>query len=374
MQSNSSYRTCFQRDRARIIHSDGFRKLEYKTQLFVNGADEYYRTRLTHSLEVAQISRDIARYLKLDEDLAESIALAHDLGHTPFGHVGEHALDLANKDCCGFNHNVQAFRIVTMTEKCYLDFDGLNLTYETLEGIIQHEALPKQNPSYAYIFEFAEEHKLDINSMPSLESQVASIADEIAYINHDLEDVLRAELVTIYDIAELPIFNNAANNIKNFSHTVKNIDNLRLIKVMTSYVINYLINDLLNTTIKNIEKYKINNIDDVKKHDKYLVSLSDSTLASKSIIKKFFQDKIFSNVKIKQTSIKIHKIINRLYRLYFNEPEYLPTEWYQAIENEQDSIKKSRILCDYISGMTDQYAIRKYDQLFNINANIGLIT
>jgi len=344
-------RTEFQRDRDRIVHSTGFRRLEYKTQVFVNHEGDLFRTRLTHSLEVAQIGRSIARVLALNEDLTEAIALAHDLGHTPFGHAGQDALHECMHAHGGFEHNLQSLRVVDQLEEHYAEFDGLNLCYETREGILKH--CSKENAK-----QLGEIGERFLNGRrPSLEAQLANLADEIAYNNHDVDDGLRSGLITLEQLAEVELFERHAVIVRK---AYPEINERRLVHEIVRRMINALVMDLLQTTQQRISDHKPQSIDDVRNSGE-LIAFSDSMRAESKALKKFLYDNLYRHYQVMRMSEKAKRIIRELFDAFMAEPRLLPTA-HQAKAQEH----LPRTVADYIAGMTDRYAMREHRRLFAV--------
>ena len=361
-ESPTPYRNEFQRDKDRIIHSNGFRRLEYKTQVFVNHQGDHYRNRLTHSLEVSIIARSLARALNLSEDLAEGISLSHDLGHTPFGHSGEDALKECMKNYGGFSHNAQVIKLLTHLENRYADFNGLNLTWEILEGIAKHNGpllgdIPKAIEIYNNI------NDLDLKNYSSAESQLASLSDDIAYVVHDLEDGVRSRLLSIEDLRSIDVINNSINLI-NSKHS--NLSAPIMIYEIGRHLTHILIEDLLTRTRLNIKKFNINTIDDVRKLGKPLIDFSDEIKSLITQLKQLLFKKVYKHHKIVALTLKCQRIVKELFHMYFESPLLLPEKWSQNI-CKNDDINKAVIIADYISGMTDRYAIKEYQSFFNIN-------
>ena len=347
------YRSFYQRDRDRIIHSTSFRRLKYKTQVFVYDEGDHYRTRLTHSLEVSQISRSISRYLKLNEDLSEAISLAHDLGHPPFGHAGEKILDYCIRDHGGFNHNIHSIRLVTELEKAYQNFDGLNLSINTIDGIVKHNGpnyLVKENldllPNLNKI------KKINFYKQSSLESQISALSDDIAYNNHDIDDGIRAGLFTINDIKDLPIVGEV---IKKKNKQFKNEKLLR--NEIIRSIINFMVTDLILYTKKKIKNLKINTIEDVYKSSDFIVSFSPKLISANNQIREFLRVNMYENKSVKEMTNKAEIIIKNLYMyLIKNNKRFIP----------QDVKKKwglERSVSDFIAGMTDKFAIDLYNKI-----------
>lgn len=339
------YRTEFQRDRDRIIHSKAFRRLEYKTQVFINHEGDHYRTRLTHTMEVAQITRSIARALRLNEDLAEALALAHDLGHTPFGHSGEKEFNDLMKDEGGFEHNRQSLRVVEKLEERYDNFPGLNLTWETREGIIKHSS--KNHPEVKM---FAPDEN------PSLEAQIIDFADEIAYNNHDLDDGLSSGFLDIKDIKKLSIWEIAIASIGE-----KNIpkDNKLLINKIIRTIINLLVTDFIDTFISNIKKLSIKNYYDVRKASGLTAGFSRQIQEANHELKNLLNKKLYQHYKVVRMGIKTQKLIRELFNLYLEFPNALPGDHYKRIKT--DGLKQT--ISDYIAGMTDRFALEEHQKL-----------
>ncbi len=347
------YRSFYQRDRDRIIHSTSFRRLKYKTQVFVYDEGDHYRTRMTHTLEVSQISRSISRYLKLNEDLSEAISLAHDLGHPPFGHAGEEILNYCIRDHGGFNHNIHSIRLVTELEKAYQNFDGLNLSINTIDGIVKHNGpnyLVKKNldllPNLNKI------KKINFYNQSSLESQISALSDDIAYNNHDIDDGIRAGLFSINDIKELPIIGEI---IKKKNKQFKNEKLLR--NEIIRSIINFMVTDLILHTKKKIKKLKIKTIEDVYKSGDFLVSFSPKLISANNQIREFLRSNMYENKSVKKMTNKAEIIIKNLY-IYLiknNKKFILP-----------DLKKKwglERSVSDFIAGMTDKFAIDLYNKI-----------
>ncbi|MFK5926213.1 MAG: deoxyguanosinetriphosphate triphosphohydrolase [Desulfuromusa sp.] len=343
-------RLAFERDRDRIIHCAAFRRLEYKTQVFVNHEGDYYRTRLTHSLEVAQIARGIARNLHLNEDLVEALALSHDLGHTPFGHTGEHVLKRLMKDFGGFEHNQQSLRIVELLEQRYPGFDGLNLSWETREGIIKHSSDYDQAGREA-IKPYRPEDRA------TLEGQIIDLADEIAYNNHDIDDGLKAGYISLNDLEEVELWQQTYLMIgKKFS----GLDDKRHILQTISYLIGDLMHDLVNTTTGNLKKYNIATLEDIREQPENLVSFSLRMSELNQQLKKFLYQRLYRHSKVERMRVKAERFLTLLFENYMENPTLLP-------ERHQLRFEKygtERVICDYIASMTDRYAQDEYKKLY----------
>jgi len=341
------YRTVFQRDRDRIIHSTAFRRLQYKTQVFVNYEGDHYRTRLTHTLEVLQISKTIARSLNLNEDLVEAIALAHDIGHPPFGHSGEKTLHNLMKGYGGFEHNRQALRIVDYLEERYPNFRGLNLTWEVREGIIKHTT----------IYDTPEIDSFDLNKNASLETQVVNASDEIAYNNHDLDDGITSGLISMEEIDKIELWKSAYMKVeRRYPELNKKIKKSLIIREL----INMYVSDLLNETEKNLKRYKIKSPEDARNIDQKIVSNSASFNRKKEQISNFLFDNLYNHPHVIRMSDKADRFIKQLFTVYVNKPKLIPTEFLKLVE--KDGVY--RVICDYIAGMTDRFALNEYKKLF----------
>ena len=354
-ENENSIRSPYQRDRDRIIHSSSFRRLKHKTQVFVNTEGDHYRTRLTHSMEVSQIARTLARVLGLNEDLSETLSLAHDLGHTPFGHAGEEALNQCMTKYGGFDHNIQALRIVTSIENKYYKFNGLNLTIETLEGLIKHNGPIKNLTLHKSILKKnLFNKKISFNSFPSLETQVAAISDDIAYNNHDLEDGLRAGLFTISKIKTIPFLSELINkhikNIKKFRREV-------VINQIIRDLINLMVVDVLKTTNKNLKKINPSTIKDIYNHDSLIVDFSSKMKTLDKQIKYFLMRNMYNHPKVLVNTNKGKKIIKDLFKFISKNPKkYIDKNLFKKE-------KKERVISDFIAGMTDRYAINIHKKI-----------
>ena len=350
-------RTEFQRDRDRIIHSTAFRRLEYKTQVFINHEGDLYRTRLTHSLEVAQIARSISRALHLNEDLTEAIALAHDLGHTAFGHAGQDALHRCMKNYGGFEHNLQSLRVVDHLEEKYPDFDGLNLMFDTREGILKHCSL-KNAQAMGKIGQ-----RFITRAQPSLEAQLTNIADEIAYNNHDVDDGLRSGLITITQLQEIDLFN------RHYLHVDKKFPQLsskRKAQETIRRMINQLASDLIDRTLDNINQSAIKTIDDVRSNNKPLVAFSKPLKTQMAELKSFLHANLYQHQQVNKMSQYADKVISNLFTSFFNNPHLLPDEHRDKAlmkKNLAGNEAFARVISDYIAGMTDRYAEIEYQRI-----------
>jgi dGTPase len=350
-EAESPARNAFQRDRDRIIHSTAFRRLEYKTQVFVNHEGDLFRTRLTHSLEVAQLARGIARTLNLHEDLTEAIALAHDLGHTPFGHAGQDALNDCMKDFGGFEHNLQSLRVVDKLEQRYAEFDGLNLTFELREGILKHCSIKNAKQLGEVGLRFINK------TNPSLEAQITNFADEIAYNNHDIDDGLRSGLITIEQLQSVDLFASQLDLVKT---KYPKIEQKRLIHETIRRMINVLVVDLCTQTTKNIEKLQPKNISDIRGAP-YLAGFSADMAAKNLSLKQFLRKNLYQHYKVNRMSAKAERIIRELFAVFFADIGLMPHEF-----QEYAKADKARAVADYIAGMTDRFAIREHKRLFAV--------
>ena len=356
IDENISTRSPYSRDRDRIIHSNSFRKLKHKTQVFIESDSDYYRTRLTHSLEVAQISRSLCRALKLDEDLGEVVSLAHDLGHPPFGHNGERALNLCMESFGGFNHNDQTLRVITKIEKRHPDFEGLNLSWESLEGIVKHNGIILKDIPF-HINSYNNIHNLLLKTNPHLESQIAAISDDVAYNNHDVEDAIRAGLINTNSLKEINYFNQI---IKKLYDRFPNIENNILTYQILRTSISQMINDIINNSLNMINKFNIQSINDVKSHNFFLISMSDAIKKECSDIRSFLYENVYNHPKLLKKRSNAENIIFKIFKYYKKNFEKLPKDWLLKSELEI----QERIICDYVSGMTDRYASKLYRSIY----------
>ena len=368
-EPDSATRTCFQRDRDRIIHSAAFRRLEYKTQVFVNHEGDFFRTRLTHSLEVSQIARSVCRALSLNEDLGEALALAHDLGHPPFGHAGEDALQELMAPYDGFDHNAQSLRVVTLLEASYANFLGLNLTWETLEGVVKHNGpLVKNGKSYAElpsaVVEYNAKHDLELHTYASAEAQVAAIADDVAYNNHDIDDGLRARLFTINDLADVPLVGPVFAEVKK---TYPDLDESRIIHESVRRMIGEMVIDLLVETKARLDDLNPKTPDDIRGSHTPIAGFSDTMRANDAASKKFLFENMYRHYKLNRMTSKAKRVVKELFKLLIKEPECLPYEL-QVRFKKSDSTEMARVVADYIAGMTDRYALDEYQNLFDVQA------
>ena len=354
-ENKSKLRSPYQRDRDRILHSTAFRRLKHKTQVFVNTTGDHYRTRITHSLEVSQIARTLAKYFNLNEDLAETLSLAHDLGHTPFGHAGEEALNECMKRNGGFDHNIQTVRIVTLLENRYYNFKGLNLSIETLDGLVKHNGPVKNKIKYNKILgkNFFKQ-KINFNNSPSLEAQIASISDDIAYNSHDLEDGLKANLFKLNDIKRIPILNvllkKHINKIKKYPHDI-------VLRQIVREIIDEMVRDVIFNTQKNIKKNKIKSVKDIYKSKYPLVCFSNKMKKFDTTIKKFLKKNMYYNKNVIHKTNLGKKIVKKLFFIIKKNPK----KYIKFDKSNNADIERS--ICDFIAGMTDRYAINLYNKI-----------
>ncbi len=364
-EPESPTRTAFARDRDRIIHSTAFRRLKGKTQVFVANEGDYFRTRLTHSLEVAQIARSLAHSLNLDVDLAETIALSHDLGHPPFGHAGEDELHRCMLPWGGFDHNVQTFRVITRLEIRYPAWEGLNLTWETLEGIIKHNGPVTHHmgePSWKAIADFNDQWDLRPDSFASLEAQCAAIADDIAYNNHDVDDGLRAGLFTIDDLLDVPMIGPALKSVR---VDWPNIDDRLLRLEGVRRMIGIMIGDVLTETRKRLVDDRIETAEDVRSAKRQIVQFSRGVNDDLSRLRGFLFARMYKHYKLNRTRSYAKRTLSEMFNLFMSEPDVLPTDWFERVVAKDTEAARARVICDYIAGMTDAFAIDEHRKLFS---------
>ncbi|MFJ6023447.1 deoxyguanosinetriphosphate triphosphohydrolase [Brevundimonas sp. NPDC092305] len=367
----SRTRNAFARDRDRIIHCTAFRRLKEKTQVFVAHEGDHYRTRLTHSLEVSQIARSLAHALRLDTDLAETVALAHDLGHPPFGHAGEDELQAQMQPWGGFDHNVQTFRVVTKLEERYPRFDGLNLSWETVEGVIKHNGPVThklEEPSWKAIADYAPGWDLRLDTFASLEAQAAAIADDIAYNNHDVDDGVQAGLFTLEDLADVPLIGPVLDDVR---RDWPAIDARMLRLEAVRRMIGVMVEDVLAETERRIEAASIRSTEDVRTADRTLVAFSPAMLADLGVLRRFLFERMYRHYRVNRTRSQARRILAEMFQLFMAEPETMPPEWSgKALSG--DEAKRARAVCDYIAGMTDRYAIEEHRKLFSLDLALDL--
>ncbi len=363
-ETESPTRTCYSRDRDRIIHSSAFRRLKHKTQVFVQHEGDYFRTRLTHSLEVAQLARSLARSLAVNEDLAEALALAHDLGHTPFGHAGEEALNAATRDIGGFDHNAHALRLVTKLEHRYADFDGLNLTWETLEGLVKHNG-PITGDIPAPIAGFDQRWPLDLKHWPGLEAQLAALADDIAYLNHDIDDGLRAGLFAIDDLAEAPL---AGGHVRAVRAHYGETELSRFVGELIRTLMSALIDDLLSETRQRLAAAGPQSVADIRDAGHALAGFSAATEAQIRALKQFLFARMYRHPRVMEPMAGAQAVIAELFQILSAEPGLLPADWTAQCGAAGDSATR-RVVRDYIAGMTDNYALMEHARLTGASRN-----
>ena len=367
-EAESATRTVYQRDRDRIIHSTAFRRLKHKTQVFVYHEGDHYRTRLTHSLEVAQVARSIARSLALDEDLAEALALAHDLGHPPFGHAGEEALDAAMKPYGGFDHNGQTLRVVTRLEGRYAAFDGLNLTWETLEGIAKHNG-PLTAPGDAgatlpwSVAEYAELHDLALDTWPGLEAQIASLSDDIAYHAHDLDDGVRAGLFAAAELENLPLVGPIVVEV-GAAHP--GLETGRLMHETIRRLIDRMVTDAMDETRRRIDAARPGSAAQVRGFGAPLAGFSEEMEEHNKALKSFLFDRMYRHFRVNRMTSKARRVVTDLFSFLHADPGCLPDDWRQPAETA-DEVARAHQVSDYIAGMTDRYALDEHRRLFDLN-------
>jgi dGTPase len=362
-ETESPTRTAYQRDRDRIIHCGAFRRLKYKTQVFVYGEGENYRTRLTHSLEVSQIARSLARFTGVNEDLAEALALAHDLGHTCFGHAGEDALQECMADYNGFDHNAQSLRIVTKLEHRYAAFDGLNLTWEALEGLVKHNGpvTGARKPIPGAIVEYNATHDLELNGWPGPEAQIAAISDDIAYNAHDFDDGLRAGLFPLEAVMELPLMGKILREV---SDKYPSVERSRLIHESLRRLIAAMVDDVIFETQRRFARAKIKSVADVRALGSALVGFSDETAAAEKALKTFLFANMYRHTRVNRMTSKARRVVHDLFTLLLNEPQLLPDDWRDESDAPKN-LKTARRVADYIAGMTDRFALDEHSRLFD---------
>ena len=355
----STFRSPFQRDRDRIIHSSAFRRLKHKTQVFVEHEGDYYRTRLTHTIEVAQVARTIAGALGLNVELAEAVALAHDLGHPPFGHTGEDALHELMAPYGGFDHNAQALRIVTDLERHYAEFDGLNLTWETLEGIAKHNG-PVEPPFPVALAEYNARHDLELDTYASAEAQVAAIADDVAYNHHDLHDGLRAGLFTEADLCELPVTGPAFAEV---DRLYPGLETMRRRHEALRRVFGVMVEDVIAVAEARLGAAEPKSADEIRAMGTTIIRFSKKLYQELKAIRSFLFHHMYRAPSVMTERARVTAVVNELFPLFLSRPERLPDEWQADAERAEDEAALARVVCDYISGMTDRFAIQEHARL-----------
>ncbi|MDE0851024.1 deoxyguanosinetriphosphate triphosphohydrolase, partial [Yoonia sp.] len=355
-EEESAFRSPFQRDRDRIIHASAFRRLKHKTQVFVEHEGDYFRTRLTHSIEVAQVARTVAASLDLNVELTEAVALAHDLGHTPFGHTGEEALDALMAPYGGFDHNAQALRIVTDLERHYAEWDGLNLTWETLEGIAKHNGPVTGDIPYA-LTAYNEIHDLELHTHASAEAQVAALADDIAYNNHDLHDGLRAELFSTDDLAELPILHDCFARV---DHKYPGLNYYRRRHEALRRFFGILVEDVIVLARRNLADLNPANVHDIRHAGRMVIQFTPEIWTDLKVIRQFLFERMYRAPAVIEMRIEVTEIVNSLFPFFIENPQELPKQWRKDVDAAPDHVALARIVADYIAGMTDRFAIQEH--------------
>ncbi|MBE1289013.1 MAG: deoxyguanosinetriphosphate triphosphohydrolase [Rhodobacteraceae bacterium] len=368
-EAESGHRSCFQRDRDRIIHASSFRRLKHKTQVFVEHEGDYFRTRLTHSIEVAQVARTMARALGANEDLTEAIALAHDLGHTPFGHTGEDALCDLMAPYGGFDHNAQAIRIVTNLERHYADFDGLNLTWESLEGIAKHNG-PVAAPYPWALADYNARHDLELTTYASLEAQIAAIADDIAYNHHDLHDGLRAGLFEVADIMALPLVGPCFGEVDT---AYPDIDPTRRRHEALRRFFGVLVEDVIAYATTALGALDPASPQDIRHAGRAMVRFSDQVFADLKEVRAFLFTRMYRAPRVVETRAIVTDVVNDLFPHMMAHPDQLPRQWQAEVRAAQDDTTLARLVCDYIAGMTDRFALQTHRRIFNRDLGLGAV-
>ncbi|MDA0223810.1 MAG: deoxyguanosinetriphosphate triphosphohydrolase [Proteobacteria bacterium] len=357
-EAESAHRTAFHRDRDRIIHSSAFRRLKHKTQVFVEHEGDYFRTRLTHSIEVGQVARTISGVLGLNSELTEAVALAHDLGHTPFGHTGEDALDASMKPFGGFDHNAQAIKIVTLLERHYADFNGLNLTWETLEGLAKHNG-PVLGKVPLALADFNSQYDLELGSFASAEAQVAAISDDVAYNNHDLDDGLRAGLFNEEQIRELPIIGACYDRV---DALYPDLDFIRRRHEALRRVFGVMVEDVIAESRRLLAEANPQSVADIRGNGRQLIRFSEPLFEDLKVIRAFFFKHMYRHWKVRRMRRKAAIIVTEMFDIFFNDPGMLPDDW-QRWATSGDETKRALVIADYIAGMTDRFALDEHKKL-----------
>ncbi|HBN32662.1 MAG TPA: deoxyguanosinetriphosphate triphosphohydrolase [Rhodobacteraceae bacterium] len=357
-EAESAHRTAFQRDRDRIIHSSAFRRLKHKTQVFVEHEGDYFRTRLTHSIEVGQVARTISGVLGLNSELTEAVALAHDLGHTPFGHTGEDALDACMRPFGGFDHNAQAIKIVTLLERHYADFNGLNLTWETLEGLAKHNG-PVLGKVPLALADFNSQYDLELGSFASAEAQVAAISDDVAYNNHDLDDGLRAGLFNEEQIRELPIIGACYDRV---DALYPDLDFIRRRHEALRRVFGVMVEDVIAESRRLLAEANPQSVADIRGNGRQLIRFSEPLFEDLKVIRAFFFKHMYRHWKVRRMRRKAAIIVTEMFDIFFNDPGMLPDDW-QRWATSGDETKRALVIADYIAGMTDRFALDEHKKL-----------
>jgi dGTPase len=373
-EAESPPRSAFERDRDRVIHSSAFRRLKHKTQVFVYHEGDHYRTRLTHSIEVAQIARSVSRVLGLDEDLTEALALAHDLGHTPFGHAGERELDKLMQPFGGFDHNAQSLRIVTKLERKYANFDGLNLTWESLEGLVKHNGPLIDSRGHGVghfkdrglpqaVIEYNEAHDLNLTSYPSAEAQIAAIADDIAYNAHDIDDGLRAKLFDIIDLGDIPLVGEALSTVLKL---YPGLERSRIVHETVRRVISGMVADVTAETRKNCSGAQVKSSAAVRSQAKAVAQFSPQMSENNRVLQSFLSTRMYRHERVLEIMERAQRVVRDLFEAYMNDGTLLPPDWRDDLYAE-DSVHHARQVCDFLSGMTDRFALEQHKRLFDLD-------
>jgi dGTPase len=365
-EADSRTRTPFARDRDRIVHATAFRRLKDKTQVFVAHEGDHFRTRLTHSLEVAQIARSVATALGLDADLAETVALAHDLGHPPFGHAGEEELERQMEGFGGFDHNAQTFRVVTRLERRYPRFEGLNLTWETLEGVIKHNGPVAEKlvrPSWKSVAAFNADYDLKLATWASAEAQVAALADDIAYNNHDVDDGVAAGVFELRELLDVPLIGPILSGVQDdYPEAEPSIVRLEAVRRM----IGAMVDDVLAETARRAAETRVGSADEVRDLGHALVAFSRDMVEDLSQLRHFLMERMYRHWRVNRTRSQARRILAEMFQLFMSEPDVMPTEWFARSQN-RDEAGRARVVCDYIAGMTDRFAIDEHRKLFHLD-------
>jgi dGTPase len=367
-------RSCFARDRDRIIHASAFRRLQYKTQVFVYHEGDHFRTRLTHTLEVAQIACTIAHALHVDEDLTETLALAHDLGHTPFGHAGERALDALMQPHGGFDHNAQSLRIVTRLERRYAQFDGLNLTWESLEGLVKHNGPLIDDQGHAVgkyrekglpqaIIEYSEGHDLELSQFASIEAQIAAISDDIAYNAHDIDDGLRAGLFKVIDLGDIPLVGPALAEVLKL---YPDLEHNRLVHETVRRVITAMVQDVLAETKRNLARLKPKSPEDVRRAGEAIVRFTPQMQENNRVLQQFLSQQMYRHPRVMDIMGRAQRVVADLFKAYTDDEKLLPRDW-RVLAGAGEKRHSARHVCDFIAGMTDRYALDQHKRLFDLD-------
>lgn len=368
-EPESRHRTPFQRDRDRIIHASAFRRLKYKTQVFVHDEGDHYRTRLTHTLEVSQIARTLARALMVNEDLAEAVALSHDLGHTPFAHIGEVYLQKCMEPFGGFDHNDQSLRVLTTLERKYPGWNGLNLTFETLEGVVKHNG-PLAGPPFIGVRELQAQVDLSLSTHAPLEAQVAALADDVAYNNHDVEDGLRAGLFTLGDLEDLDLLGAALARVRS---AYPGIEHRYLVQEMIRDMIGAMVDDILTETRKRLDDLQPESPDDIRNAGRQMVAFSPTMMDQVDALRDFLFERMYRHFTMNRIWLKVERIVTDLFTAFNKNYRLLPDPWQHRVEEAgglTDPQALARTIADYIAGMTDRYAIREHERLFDLYGDL----